>query len=339
MKKTVLTSQVSLAIVWMLSANINIARAADDPKLVNADHVAKATTKHVAKKTGEYNQDHYFERDREYIEISVGGLVGILRAKERLGSAGPGGTIEASPWVKSLDYLTKIPLGQKFDFVFNCTGSAFYVRCPPVYAGRRFNIGGHVMISHQARISAGCGGEFWKVSDNPLIFRSNELSGHRGLFWNDQRRFSFLELARSLGIAVYHEPYTFDNRKMAVKGMPEIVDKFIPYGDAESQSVQRFDLFARLSIEDLKLFQENFLRKFGNSIFNPAFFLSVMKAPYACDTDMDLYLYDKVGDGHFRLKREFLGKGGLDKKFNFTDPNDLERVMIEDFTTEYSDSK
>lgn len=280
------------------------------------------------------NNDHFFARESEWIKISERGLIGVSRAKKRHGPPGPEGLIEASPWVKSLKYLKRIPLGEKFDFVFDCTNHSFYLRAPEVYGGEHFKeIGGHVQISWHAKISSGCGGEFWKVSDKPLIFRSNESSGHRGLFWTDERRFSYLILLSTLSITAYHEQYTLDQYKFEFDEIKEIVKGFTPYNE-ESQKVKKMKIFEKLSLEDLGLFQKNFYRKFGNSIFNLSFFCAIFPRA-GSRMNYDKKLYEQDEEGNLRLRKFYHGKGHLDKEFDFVNPIFVEEMLLKVFMDKY----
>lgn len=280
------------------------------------------------------NNNHFFARESEWIESQGRGLISVYRAKKRHGPPGPEGLIEASPWVKSLKYLKKIPVGEKFDFVFDCANHSFYIRAPRIYGGKHFKeIGGHVQISWHAEISSGCGGEFWKVSDNPLIFRSNESSGHRGLFWTDKRRFSYLTLLTTLGITAYHEPYTLDQYKFEFEDIKEIVKGFTPYNE-ESRKVKKMKIFEELSLEDLSLFQKNFYRKFGNSIFNLSFIYAIFPRA-GSSINYDKKLYEQDEEGNLRLKKFYHGKGYLDKKFDFVSPIFVEEMLLKIFMDKY----
>lgn len=280
------------------------------------------------------DNDHFFARESEYIENTGKGLMSVYRAKKRHGPPGPEGLIEASPWVKSLKYLKKIPVGEKFDFVFDCTNHSFYLRAPEVYGRERFKqIGGHVQISWHAKISSGCGGEFWKVSDNPLIFRSNESSGHRGLFWTDKRRFSYLTLLSTLSITTYHEPYTLDEYKFEIADIKRLVEDFIPYNE-ESRKVTKMKIFEKLSLEDLSLFQKNFYRKFGNSIFNMSLFYATFPRA-GSRMNYDKKLYEQNEKGNLRLRELYHGEGYLDKEFDFVSPTLVEETLLKIFMDKY----
>jgi hypothetical protein len=280
------------------------------------------------------DNDHFFVRESEYIENTGKGLMSVCRAKKRHGPPGPEGLIEASPWVKSLKYLKKIPVGENFNFVFDCTNHSFYLRASKVYGKERFKqIIGHVEISWHAKISSGCGGEFWKVSDDPLIFRSNESSGHRGLFWTDKRRFSYLTLLSTLGISTYHEPYTLDEYKFEIAGIKRIVEDFIPY-DEESRKVTKMKIFEKLSLEDLGLFQRNFYRKFGNSIFNLSFIYAIFPR-VGSRMNYDKKLYEQDEEGNLRLRELYHGKGYLDKEFDFVSPILVEEILLKVFKDKY----
>ena len=284
------------------------------------------------------DKNNYFKRESEYIDIGTRGLISVCRSKKRHGGPGPEGLIEISPWIPSFEYLKKIPIDTKFDFVFDCGNKSFYIRCPDVYGKKKFKeIGGHVQIAFHAKIARGCGGEFWKTSEEPLVFRSNEVSGHRGLFWKDARRFSYISLLCTLGISIYHEPYTLDEYKLIKPNIKAIVENFTPYDDNHAKCVEKMRIFSLLSLEDLRLFQRNFYRKFGNSIFNPAFYPYIYLSFYnqLHNRHQKNKLYGLKEGGCLELRDIYKGKGKLDQEFDFSDPIQLEEYLLKQFTDKH----
>lgn len=279
--------------------------------------------------------NEFFERGSQTIEISTRGLISVCTSKKRHGPPGPEGIIEISPWVKSVSLFEKIPLNERCDFVFDCVHRSLYARCPTVYGGEKYkSIGGHVIIAREAKIFNGCGGEIWKVSENPLIFRSNESSGHRGIFWTDKRRFAYLSALHNLGVTVYHEPYTFDENKTDIW---EIVDNFIPYDYEQIKDVHKMRIFQKLSLEDLRIFQRNFYRHFGNSIFNFGFYVSIYPAKIRTIQVGENSMYEQQDDGSLKLKNKYIGKGSLDKEFNLLDPSVVQNWLLEQFQQTYEE--
>ncbi len=277
--------------------------------------------------------NEFFKRESQTIELSTRGLMSVCTSKKRHGPPGPEGLIEVSPWVKSVSLFEKIALNERCDFVFDCVHRSLYARCPTVYGGEKYkSIGGHVIIAWEAKISNGCGGEIWKISENPLIFRSNESSGHRGIFWTDQRRFSYLNALHSLGITVCHEPFTLDENKADIR---EIVDNFIPYDYQQIKDIHKMQIFQKLSLDDLRIFQRNFYRHFGNSVFNFGFYASIYPAKTRAIQVGENSIYERQDDGSLRLKNEFIGKGCLDKEFNFVDPSVVQNLLLEQFHQTY----
>lgn len=277
--------------------------------------------------------NEFFKRETQTIEFNTRGLKSVYTFKKRHGPPGPEGIIEVSPWVKSVSLFEKMPMKERCDFVFDCVHQSLYARCPMVYGGEKYkSIGGHVIIARESKIFNGCGGEIWKVSENPLIFRSNESSGHRGIFWTDQRRFSYLNALHSLSITVYHEPFTLDENKAGIR---EIVDNFIPYDYQQIKHIHKMQIFQKLSLDDLRLFQRNFYRHFGNSVFNFGFHVSVLPGKARPIQICENSIYEQQDDGSLRLKTKFIGKGYLDREFNFVNPSIFQNWLLEQFNQAY----
>lgn len=261
----------------------------------------------------------FFKREFEWVH---GVSISMLRRKPRPGGVGPYNLIEVSPWVVSLEIFNSIPLNKPFEFVYDrSTGVCYVDQLPLVKNLKHRRAGGHPSIVHAGRVAHPVGGEIWRIGPNH--FRSNESSGHYGRNWTDESRFGFIEFLSLMGVSVLHEPW--------------IIRDFSP---------------KPLSHQDLKLYQNNFLRRFGSSILNPRAFFAVFTSLSKFDFHKaEAYrknsYYEETteaGDERpsFSLKKEYRNLNRLDFFFKDEDtgeiwtPDEVEEALLRHFVKKYS---
>lgn len=278
-----------------------------------------------------YEEKKMLYHSREYEERTFQDLRGrflmsSFGPKERLGGLGPGLTVEVSPWVKSVNWVKNLIEHKSYEFVFDPDINSVYIGIPC-----KCSPGGHPCIRVDASIANPYGGT---IVRNKNTFRTDEQSGHYGRRWHDKIRLRFLETMFSKGLYTLHEPWVRDSTVQRV--FPEILKKKIasmPLSIEDERKlsvIDERDVFARFQNDELKLYQDNFLRRFGNSILNPlAFPLCVVVSPYSSSIPSSRF-YEQEGDNVFSLKSEFAKKGTLDMKFYLPEYGFLSHVEAED---------
>lgn len=264
------------------------------------------------------------------------GYVHSYGPKKRKGGLGPTvSTIEISPWVQSLTYINKLPISEegeelKSEFIFEPQGNKVYFFNPLI---KKAIAKGHCALADQTLVQSRqiCGGELIKISGN--TFRTDEYSGHYGLYWNDERRFRFIELMYSLGIKVIHEPWMRDIDRIAIS--PELHIKysnFSPINKDDLDQLPRDKLFEKLSHEELQIYQDNFIRKFGNSILNMGFPIGLFTPIYSSkyESYKGNNRYTETSLGTFTLKEEYRNVGILDLKFEHPEYGIISAEAFED---------
>jgi hypothetical protein len=112
-------------------------------------------------------------------------------------------------------------------------------------------------------LGMGHGGLFTNVSRSGVIKAFGKLCLRKYntvltmnlLYWTDEKRLSFLELMFCLGFKVLHEPWIRDEDR----ALYPLKSDTLPPKD---------DIFSKLDDVELDIYQKNFLRYFGNSLFN-----------------------------------------------------------------------
>ncbi|MHB9147323.1 MAG: polymorphic toxin type 43 domain-containing protein [Candidatus Amoebophilus sp.] len=300
------------------------------------------------------DQHRKIYHSRESYEFTAGltlngGPVRGFGPKPRSGGLGPKGTVEISPWVRDVTWVKKkLQEGESLEFVFDPDLSSVYVGA---YLHKWYL--GHLYISDSASIKRPYGGNIEKRGES---FRTDELSGHFGVQWCDQIRFKFIQLMSIKGIYVLHEPWVRDsilwekNKALYLKKLLFInTQNAMKFTDEEyevQKALKEQHIFKKLTNEQLSIYQDNFLRKFGISIFNPGLPIGMTIGSSSDNLLSDLlYEKDPKSNSSFSLKEKFRGKGTLDLKFynyktnSMPDPEELETLMFEEFSRKFIDSK
>lgn len=251
--------------------------------------------------------------------------------KPREGGLGPWRTIEISPWVKSVKWIKKnMKENDQLEFIFDPDIHSVYVGV------NLEKVQGHLHLVDMASATKPHGGNITKKGN---IFRTDEGSGHFGANWDDRTRFKFLKLMYTKGFTVLHEPWVRDS--VVIKKAPMLwkkkKEKHEPFTKEDYEELGKIterSIFNKFSDLELSIYQDNFLRKFGNSIFNLALPIHVYITPWSTPPSKRLYKQDDENSRSFALKDEFRDKGTLDIQFynpehGFIDPEKLEDLLYE----------
>lgn len=257
---------------------------------------------------------------------------------QRPGGVGPWQTIEVSRYAKSLSIFTSLEMihpdgGPSIhNFVFDCrTGIAYVEVIPRTKA--------HSYMRNNCKVSQPVGGSLCRIGKN--LFRSNESSGHFGHYWTDKRRFQFIEAFAALGIEVIHEPWIRDSLRRPLWGEEtwDKIQEFKPVDTDALPKVTAEEIFKTMSVDQLRFYQKNFLRRF-NSFLNPRAFVVAHFLP-SWDTDRaEKYRRSKYYEEttkspderfSFQVKKQYREWGKLDLEFDTDDkyftPDDVESIL------------
>lgn len=277
----------------------------------------------------------------------------IFGPAQRPGGIGPWNTIEVSPWTRSTKFLCGIPEGTSLDFVYDLDNSTCYVDQLPLLRrrNRKSRASGHPSIKHVTKTKRALGGSIQRIKGN--LFRTNESSGHFGVYWTDEWRFIFIENMSARGLRILHEPWVLDEEK---KAHPEIwnkIQEFRPIEDTELSVCGFNALFPKLSIEDLQLYQDNFVRGFGNSLLNPSAFCGIFVALPAYDRrtieryrNSPYYYEEDSGSKRpfFTLRKNYRNRNRLDMHFRsskgeFYTVQDVQAALLSSFKNKYLETE
>ena len=253
--------------------------------------------------------------------------------KHRAGGLGPEGSIEISPWVRSVKWIRNMKEGESLEFIFDPNLHSVYV------AVNDTKVAGHDHLSHITSSGNPYGGNIKKKGS---LYRTNELSGHFGAKWHDKIRFKFIELMFQKGLKVLHEPWARDSvvsQNLPLLYHKKISDEKVKFDNndyIELAKIEERSIFSQFTDEMLSIYQNNFLRKFGNSIFNMFFHVGVHITPWSAPPSKFLYVQDPESPYSFSLKEEFRNKGSLDMSFytpeyGFVNPEKLEGILFDYF--------
>lgn len=164
---------------------------------------------------------------------------------------------EVSPWAYLLTYFFNMKNGETYNFIFDVASTSLYIASVPN------DVIGHPDISRITPTTQPCGGSIKRVKNN--LFRTNEASGHYGCYWNDERRYIFLQTMSALSkrfknFQVLHEPWLTDEDR--VEKNPGLLPKIREFEEIHSDEKPKQDLkFQKLTTEELLRYQAHFLVK------------------------------------------------------------------------------
>jgi len=256
--------------------------------------------------------------------------------KIRQGGLGPYGSIEISPWVKPVDWEKHLKDGISVDFIYDPDMNSAYFA--------RRNVQGHCDLANIVSSKNPYGGSIKLVNGK---LRTNEASGHYGFKWCDAVRFDFIKtMALKCSQEHIHEPWVRDSVVLAVAPHIYLMKVMNCFGSytvdtiaAALNDTSEEKIFAKADDAGLLLYQQNFIRKFGNSCLNPCRFVTIIATPFTISSEH--YTENPPRSQMYYLKEQYRNKNELDFKFyckqteQFFEPDDVDDVLVANFKYNY----